>query len=63
MIKFKIETEYIELIKLIKVTRISESGAQAKIFVEDGIVFRNGEVETRKEQKFVPVIKLKFSMK
>ena len=51
MIKFKIETEYIELIKLIKVTRISESGAQAKIFVEDGIVFRNGKVETRKRAK------------
>lgn len=51
MINFKLETEYIELIKLLKFTRISESGAQAKIFVEDGIVFRNGEVEYRKRAK------------
>ncbi|MFA8437143.1 MAG: RNA-binding S4 domain-containing protein [Marinifilaceae bacterium] len=54
MITFKIDTEYIELIKLLKVTRVSESGAQAKIFVEDGIVKRNGEVEYRKRAKIVP---------
>jgi ribosome-associated protein len=60
MIKFKIETEYIELIKLIKATSISESGAQAKIFVEDGIVFRNGEVETRKRAKIRPGDKIEI---
>ena len=54
MITFKITTEYIELIKLLKVTRVSESGAQAKIFVEDGIVKRNGETEYRKRAKIVP---------
>ncbi|MCT4603881.1 MAG: RNA-binding S4 domain-containing protein [Marinifilum sp.] len=51
MITFKLDTEYIELIKLLKATSLSESGAQAKIFVEDGIVLRNGEVETRKRAK------------
>lgn len=60
MIKFKIDTEYIELIKLIKATSISESGAQAKIFVEDGIVFRNGEVETRKRAKIRPGDKIEI---
>ncbi|BAX79145.1 RNA-binding S4 domain-containing protein [Labilibaculum antarcticum] len=60
MIKFKIETEYIELIKLIKATSISESGAQAKIFVEDGIVFRNGEVELRKRAKIRPGDKIEI---
>ena len=60
MIKFKIETEYIELIKLIKATSISESGAQAKIFVEDGIVLRNGEVETRKRAKIRPGDKIEI---
>lgn len=43
--------EYIELIKLLKVMRISESGGQAKLMVEDGIVYRNGEQEFRKRAK------------
>ncbi len=44
--------EYIELIKLLKIMRISESGGQAKLMVEDGIVYRNGEPEFRKRAKF-----------
>jgi len=43
--------EYIELIKLLKIMRISESGGQAKLMVEDGIVYRNGEQELRKRAK------------
>ncbi len=42
---------YIELNKLIKLLRISESGAQANQFVEDGIVKLNGQVEYRKRAK------------
>lgn len=43
--------EYIELIKLLKTMRISESGGQAKLMVEDGLVYRNGEQEFRKRAK------------
>jgi len=43
--------EYIELIKLLKIMRISESGGQAKMIVEDGLVYRNGEQEFRKRAK------------
>jgi len=43
--------EYIELIKLLKAMRISESGGQAKLMVEDGLVYRNGEQEFRKRAK------------
>ena len=43
--------EYIELIKLLKIMRISESGGQAKLMVEDGLVYRNGEQEFRKRAK------------
>ena len=43
--------EFIELVKLLKVMRISESGGQAKLMVEDGIVYRNGEQEFRKRAK------------
>ena len=45
--------EYIELIKLMKIMRISESGGQAKMMVEDGIVLRNGEPEFRKRAKLI----------
>lgn len=43
--------EYIELVKLLKIMRVSESGGQAKLMVEDGIVLRNGEPEFRKRAK------------
>jgi ribosome-associated protein len=43
--------EYIELIKLLKIMRVSESGGQAKLMVEDGIVYLNGQQESRKRAK------------
>jgi len=43
--------EFIELIKLLKIMRIAESGGQAKMMVDDGMVFRNGEPEFRKRAK------------
>ena len=45
MLNFTLTDEYIELIKLLKVLQIAESGAIAKTMVE------NGEVETRKRAK------------
>ena len=51
--KFELEDEYIELFKLLKVTGIAESGAQAKMLIEEGAVKRNGQVETRKRAKIV----------
>ena len=47
-------TEYIELIKLLKLLHIAESGGHAKIMVEDGEVKLNGEVELRKRAKLRP---------
>lgn len=52
--EFQINTEYIELIKLLKATRVVESGAMAKAVVEDELVYRNGELETRKRAKITP---------
>ena len=43
--------EYIELIKLLKIMRVSDSGGQAKMMVDDGIVFLNGQLESRKRAK------------
>jgi len=46
--------EYIELIKLLKLLHMAESGGHAKIMVEDGEVKLNGEVEFRKRAKLRP---------
>lgn len=51
MLEFEITEEYIELIKLLKVLQIAESGAMAKILVDNGEVLRNGQIETRKRAK------------
>ena len=51
--KFELEDDYIELFKLLKVTGIVESGAQAKMLIEEEKVKRNGEIELRKRAKIV----------
>ena len=51
--KFELEDDYIELFKLLKVTGVAESGAQAKMLIDEGQVKRNGEVELRKRAKIV----------
>ncbi len=51
MITFDLTAEYIELIKLLKVTRIAENGGMAKSLVEEGKVKRNGMPEFRKRAK------------
>lgn len=50
---FKLKEEYIELVKLLKLLRIAETGGHAKIMVEEGHVIRNGEVEYRKRAKLI----------
>jgi len=43
--------EFIELIKLLKLLHIAQSGGHAKIMVEEGEVKLNGEIEYRKRAK------------
>ena len=50
---FELDEEYIELYKLLKVMGVAESGAHAKMLIEEGNVRRNGDVETRKRAKIV----------
>ena len=50
-LEFELSTDYIELIKLLKLLSICESGADAKLMVEDGLVICNKEVEFRKRKK------------
>jgi len=51
MREFKLTSEYIELVKLLKLLRLAESGGHAKIIVEDGEVLLNGNQEFRKRAK------------
>ncbi|RKR53163.1 ribosome-associated protein [Yokenella regensburgei] len=44
---------HVELCDLLKLEGWSESGAQAKIFIADGLVSVDGTVETRKRCKIV----------
>ncbi|MDB4728149.1 RNA-binding S4 domain-containing protein [Saprospiraceae bacterium] len=45
------DDEYIELIKLLKIKQIAQTGGHAKIMVENGEVNVNGEQEFRKRKK------------
>ncbi len=52
--KFKIEGEYIELIQLLKAIGIASTGGHAKMIVDEEMIMRNGELETRKRAKLIP---------
>ncbi|MEJ6776050.1 MAG: RNA-binding S4 domain-containing protein [Crocinitomicaceae bacterium] len=49
--EFKIEGEYIELMQLLKAIGLAQTGGNAKMIVDSEIVFRNGEIETRRRAK------------
>jgi ribosome-associated protein len=52
-IKFELTEEYIELIKLLKVLTLAQTGGHAKMIVDNGEVLRNGEQEFRKRAKLI----------
>ena len=54
MEEFILETEYIQLIQLLKALNWVESGGMAKSAVEDGMVNVNGNPETQKRKKIIP---------
>lgn len=43
--------DYIELMKLLKLKQIAQSGGHAKILIEEGLVSVNGKQEYRKRNK------------
>ena len=51
MLEYKLTSDYIELVKLLKLLRLAETGGHAKILVEDGEVKLNGKPENRKRAK------------
>lgn len=47
----KIKEEYIKLGQALKAAGLVSSGLEAKIVIQDGEVFVNGEIETRRGKK------------
>ncbi|NCF35135.1 MAG: RNA-binding S4 domain-containing protein [Gammaproteobacteria bacterium] len=47
----ELETEFVELYKILKFEGLAESGGNAKQAISQGLVSVNGEVETRKRKK------------
>ena len=47
----ELETEFVELYKILKFEGLSDSGGNAKQAIADGLVSVNGEIETRKRKK------------
>lgn len=48
------KSEFIELIKLLKIQGLAQTGGHAKILIEEGLVHVNGELEFRKRRKLRP---------
>lgn len=51
MLEFKLEGEFIPMIQLLKAMNLVQSGGEAQIVVEAGLVKYNGEVDLRKRLK------------
>jgi len=47
----ELESEFVELYKILKFEGLADSGGDAKQAIADGLVSVNGEVETRKRKK------------
>lgn len=52
--------EYIELNKLLKLTRLVGTGGEANIYIDNGEVLVNGVIETRRRNKLRPGDIVKF---
>lgn len=53
--------EYIELIKLLKFLGLCNTGGEAKVVVEEGLVKFNGVIETQKRKKIRKGDKIQFN--
>ena len=56
----ELESEFVELYKILKFEGLAHSGGFAKQVIADGLVSVNGDVETQKRKKIVPGDKIVF---
>ncbi|MBT7950334.1 MAG: RNA-binding S4 domain-containing protein [Gammaproteobacteria bacterium] len=57
----EINTDIIELYKVLKLEGLCSSGGEAKLVIADGKVKVNGEIETRKRKKILNGDLIEFS--
>ncbi|RLA08626.1 MAG: RNA-binding S4 domain-containing protein [Gammaproteobacteria bacterium] len=57
----ELESEFVELYKILKFEGLTDSGGMAKQMIADGRVSVNGEIETRKRKKIIAGDKIIFS--
>ncbi len=57
----ELESEFVELYKILKFEGLTDSGGMAKQVIADGQVSVNGEVETRKRKKIAAGDKIEYS--
>lgn len=58
---FELTEDFIELIKLLKFMGLTQTGGQAKLAVENGMVTVDGEVESRKRRKLRKGMTVEFN--
>ena len=58
--QFTLKDEYIELCKLLKAANLVMSGGEGKEVVAQGMVFVDGQLETRKRCKIRPGQRVEF---
>ena len=56
----ELESEFVELYKILKFEGLADSGGGAKQAIAEGLVSVNGEVETRKRKKIRPGDQIDF---
>lgn len=61
MIEIQIDTEYIRLDALMKLSGLASMGGEAKHFIQDGLVRLNGAICTERSKKIRPGDVIEFS--
>lgn len=51
MIEIKLNSDYIKLDQVLKLSDVASTGGHAKFLINEGLVKVNGEVETRRGRK------------
>lgn len=52
--QFRLKDDFIKLGQVLKAVHLCDSGLDAKIVIQNGLVKVNGEVDTRRGRKIVP---------
>lgn len=63
MNEIKLREEYIKLGQALKATGLVDSGVEAKMVIQDGLVKVNGEVETQRGKKLYQDFVIEYNNK